>query len=137
MAIDHVYFFCRSPDMDGLVSPRELPLDYDTWGAFYLPAKVDGSLAKRYAFPAILNGCKLTFVLRGRPSELFVAKIPKVGIFEFIAERISDRYLGTLFPNRSQICWFALHPADDRKLDTACCEHDFFFVGLTPDEESP
>lgn len=135
MTIEHVHFFCEPPEGDGLVSPRETPEGYCAWGDFYVPATADGGLSERYAFPTIRNGHELTFALIRKYDEFLVARIPKVGVFEFGAERVCDRYIGKLFPDHSETRWFILRPMDDRKLEDACTEHNFCFVGLRPPED--
>jgi hypothetical protein len=133
-----VYYLSFFSEQAGFVFPDELPKNYYSPGLFLILPEQDGIYTNSYTFDAMDNGRRVSLSLvranEGNPqSTLYVVKTKNYGSFWFDLREINQRfrYIG----NRSQLFnhrdFSSVLSTDTDKLERACKNFNFYFIGST------
>ncbi|MFY8352238.1 hypothetical protein AAEU29_16980 [Pseudoalteromonas sp. SSM20] len=133
-----VYYLSFYNEGGGFLFPDELPSNYYSPGLFLIESSHDGTYPYAFSFDAMDNGKRVSLKLvradEGNPkSTLYVVRTEHYGSFWFNLEVVNPAlpYLGSR-PQLKQISGFSMAvTTDSSKLERACHNFDFYFIGST------
>jgi hypothetical protein len=132
--VTSVFYLCRShDDLYGLLFAGDLPQSYYSLGMFVIEANHwSGELAGTYSFLARQGRKTLNLTLKlleVRP--IYMVDADENGIFYFKAIALDRRikYCGSMDSIFQGKQLYRLEPASMIKLEKACVENDFYFIG--------
>ncbi|WP_286787674.1 MULTISPECIES: hypothetical protein [unclassified Pseudomonas] len=136
-----VHYLCR-PLHDSLnfVYATELPPDYYAPGTFCVEASsASGKLSESFKFPARMKERIIETKLTKVNSRTYAVALEELSIkffFKIISLDKTARYVGGE-PNRFEgFRLFRVQPANTHRLEQACLNHDFYFIGFGSSLES-
>lgn len=130
-----VHYLCHPPcDSVNFVYAAELPVNYYAPGMFCVEASsASGGIAESYQFPAQLKQNliipKLTRV-NARTYSVEVEDLAMKFFFKLISFDRASRYVGQASNRFSDFPLLRVQPANSLRLEQACVNYDFYFVGL-------
>lgn len=131
----NVHYLCHPPgDSANFVYAAELPDDYYAPGMFCVEASsLSGTIPESFQFPAQLNKNIVILNLVRVNARTYAVELKEVGVrffFKLISFDRTSRYVGQV-PNRfSDYPLLRVQPANFLRLEQACLDYDFYFVGL-------
>lgn len=136
-----VHYLCRPPDrLNDFVYAAELPSHYYAPGMFCVEAfDTKGNLGKSFDFPAIFGEQLITLSLIQVTARTYVVDVEKLGMkffFKLVSLDRTARYVGREPTRFSDFPLFRAQPASSQRLENACIEHNFYFVGFGSDEQN-
>ena len=132
---ERIHYLMLDPNRKGLIYPTELDDQaYMGKGSFYLLDFKGYPIRDSYTFYAIHGEQILTFTLHRNLTRYFQVEVINIGVFDFLAVSISNQlsYIGNEQETSGLIARRRLKALHPERLDQACIEHDFYFVGYTP-----
>lgn len=136
--MDYVYYLIKSQNKSSeLVFPEEEDIDnYYGFGAFYLMDSGSNIPAAEYRFPAILNERLIvtTASLYRDARRFYSIQVENIGTFIFHAQSLSNkyRYSGQNPQLANKVAFWRFRSWNPGSLETACKQHNFYFVGASP-----
>lgn len=131
----NVHYLCHPPgDSKNFVYAAELPKNYYAPGMFCVEASnLSGTISESFQFPAQLNKSIVILNLIRVSDRTYSVEVKELGVrffFKLISFDRSWRYVGQA-PNRfSDYPLLRVQPANLLRLEQACLDFDFYFVGL-------
>jgi hypothetical protein len=115
------------------VYAAELPIDYYAPGLFCIEShNRSGGLNGSYEFAARFREQLIDGTLErtsGRTFSVYIAPINQKFFFKAVSLDRTARYVGYERDRFSDLPLFRVQPASDKRLEEACQEHGFYFVG--------
>jgi hypothetical protein len=135
---DRVYYLSFFVEQGGFLFPDELPDDYYSPGLFIVERNQYNEYPDVFLFDAMDNGRRVSLHLE-RASEgwalstLYVVRTERYGSFWFQIEEVNPSlyYLGRRVQLQGSNNFGVAITTDERKLELACQEHSFYFIGST------
>ena len=130
-----VHYLCHPPgDSSNFVYAAELPTDYYAPGLFCVEAfSLRGAVSDAFQFPAQLKNNTIILKLVRVSARTYSVEVKELGMkffFKLISFDRMSRYIGQA-PNRfSDYPLLRVQPANFLRLEQACLDYDFYFVGL-------
>lgn len=131
----NVHYLCHPPDDPAnFVYASELPAEYYAPGMFCVEASSSsGGISDSFKFAAHLNNSIVILKLARIGSRTYSVEVKELGMkffFKIISFDRATRYVGQA-PNRfSDYPLLRVQPANFLRLERACVDFDFYFVGL-------
>ncbi|MEL0639413.1 hypothetical protein V6260_02200 [Pseudoalteromonas aliena] len=139
---NRVYYLSFFSEGGGFLFPDELPKNYYSPGLFLIESHRSGKYPYAFSFDAMDNGKRVSLKLeRANESDprstLYVVRTKHYGSFWFKFEDINPslRYLGSKFNLQDDFSFSVAISTDSEKLERACHNFDFYFIGSTLREE--
>lgn len=131
-----IHYMVRRPDSIGeLIYPIEL-IDprYQAYGSFFADGRHPDDLDDTYLFHAARDGALMTLKLQRISVASFATEVEDIGQFHFTATRIGvpARYHGQYPFPKDNLLIRQFAPRDRNLLERAAFEHDFYFIGFSP-----
>lgn len=135
---DIVYYLSFLAERSGFLFPDELPVNYYSPGLFLVQPSEDGSYKYGYSFDAMDNGQRVSLNLirvdEDNPrSFLYVVRTKSYGSFWFDLREINPqfRYIGHRQQLSNHRDFSVAISTDEYKLERACRDFNFYFIGST------
>lgn len=130
-----VHYLCHPPrDSLNFVYASELPANYYAPGQFCIEAANRGGRPYgSYSFLARFQGELVEQrleLISSRTFSVTVFPIAQRFFFKAVSFNRTARYIGDEVRWFSDVPLMRLQPASDRRLEAACQEYDFYFVGF-------
>lgn len=136
-----VHYLCHPPDRQiDFVYAAELPSQYYAPGMFCVEAfNTNGHLGDSFDFPALFGEQLITLSLSQVTARTYAVDVEKLGMkffFKLVSLDRAARYIGRESKRFSDFPLFRAQPASSQRLENACIEHNFYFVGFGSDEQN-
>lgn len=133
-----VHYLCHPPnDSVNFAYAAELPDDYYAPGMFCVEASgASGQLADSFHFPARLGKRLIAPSLIQVTARTYAVNIDELALkffFKLISLDRMSRYVGRESDRFTDWPLFRVQPANTQRLEHACANHDFYFVGFGSD----
>jgi hypothetical protein len=130
-----VHYLCHPPeDSLNFVYAAELPSDYYSPGIFCVESRNrSGGLHDSYGFLARMGEQMIESTLErtdDRTFSIFIESVSLTFLFKAVILNRAARYIGDEQDRFSDVPFFRMQPVNDQRLERACLEHDFYFVGI-------
>lgn len=134
-----IHYMVRDPrNLGQLVYPIDIPdLFYHAYGSFFIDGQSSSDLDDTYNFYSMYNEVIISITLRRTGEVSFAANVDGLGQFLFRATKIGmpAQYGGQYSLPNENLLIRQLAPYDRRQLELASQEHDFYFIGYSPQIE--
>ncbi|MDZ7889929.1 MAG: hypothetical protein U5M72_12030 [Pseudomonas sp.] len=136
-----VHYLCHPPrDSLNFVYAAELPADYYAPGTFCIEAEsANGKLSEFFAFPARMGERLIDTKLIKVNSRTYAVTFAELGIkfyFKIVSLDKTARYVGNESNRFEYFRLFRVQPANTHRLEQACLDHDFYFIGFGSSEKA-
>jgi len=140
--MNDVHYLIRTVGRNrGLYYPIEVAdQTHDTRGSFYLMGREDDEPERSYNFWAIREGVLIqtTLIANDDRPQFFAVSVADIGIVPFYAEPLTlIPYVGQYSSLRRFFSLRRLRAVRLLQLESASQQHDFYFVGYSPQIELP
>ncbi|MCW2038785.1 hypothetical protein VDG09_21265 [Xanthomonas campestris pv. raphani] len=131
----NVHYLCHPPhDSVNFVYATELPIGYYAPGTFCVEASnAGGHLSESFQFPARLGQQVVTHRLTQVTARTYAVDVEELAtkfFFKLINLDRTSRYVGRESDRFSNFPLLRVQPANTLRLEQACTNHDFYFVGF-------
>ncbi|WP_146750269.1 hypothetical protein [Pseudomonas sp. RIT411] len=129
-----VHYLCHPPgDSINFVYATELPADYYSLGMFAVEASnANGATSNSFKFPAQLKNNTIILELVQTSGRTYTVDVKKIGMrffFKLVSFDKTARYVGQARDRFIDYPLLRVQPANYLRLEQACLDHDFYFVG--------
>ena len=130
-----VHYLCHPPnDSLNFVYATELPRFYYAPGLFCVESlSSSGSLPETFQFPAQLNQQLINTELTHSTARTYVVSVEDLALkffFKLVSLDKKSRYVGDDIEHFEGLPLYRVQPANDERLERACLNSDFYFVGF-------
>ena len=137
-----VHYLCHPPgDSANFVYAAELPADYYAPGMFCVEtSSLSGAISDSFQFPANLKGNTVLLKLARVSRRTYSVEVNELGVkffFKLISFDRTSRYVGQALNRFSDYPLLRVQPAHFLRLEQACLDYDFYFVGLGYEPPKP
>lgn len=139
--MNQIHYLVRSTtNTEGLVYPAELDRPgYYGFGGLFLMGSEEDAPGEEYAFAAIWGeDLIVTAAVRFRETKnFFQVEVKKIGSFIFYAQAMPKKYpyVGNVPELQGLVALRRMRSWKPAALDAACREHNFYFVGASPQNQ--
>lgn len=137
-----VHYLCHPPhETVDFVYAAELLNGYYAPGMFCVEASdMSGNLAESFLFPARFGQRLITTSLIQVGTRTYAVDVEELAIkffFKLISLDKTSRYVGRDSSRFANLPLSRAQPASTQRLEQACVNHDFYFVGFGSDLRAP
>lgn len=135
-----VHYLCHPPhDSLNFIYATELPADYYSPGTFCVEASsANGHLSESFKFPARMGERLIITSLTKVTARTYAVAVEELAItffFKMVNLDKTSRYVGIETDRFENFRLSRVQPANTNRLEQACLEHDFYFIGFGSDQE--
>lgn len=136
-----VHYLCHPQnEIVNFVYAAELPSDYYAPGIFCIEASdVSGNFVESFEFPARLGQILITTNIIQVGTRTYTVDVEELAIkffFKIVSLDKTARYVGRDSSRFTNLPLSRAQPANTQRLEQACVNHDFYFVGFGSDPQA-